>query len=101
MGCAEVNRQVFFHGLVDGKRFIEILSREGAAARDHGKAVGTGVLVHFGRFHDGLFVKKIVFFTACVMAGSLGAVFAVFAAASASSIDDGAEINMVAAKMAL
>ena len=35
------------------------------------------------------------------MAGGLGAVFAVFAAAAAAGVDDGTEIHVVAAEMGL
>ena len=86
---------------VDGQGLFEIVACQGTAAGNHGEPVGTGVLVRLGGFHDFLFVQEPVFFTAGVMAGGLGAVFAVFAAAAAAGVDDGTEIHVVAAEMGL
>ena len=101
MGGAKVDGQILFHGPVDVQGFFKIFAGQGPSGGDHGKPVGAGVLVGFGGFHHFFFGEEAVFFTAGMVAGRLGTVFAVFPTTAAAAIDDGAEIDVIATEMAL
>ena len=45
------------------------------------------------------FVQEGIFFTACVIVGTLGAEFTVFSAATASAVDNCAKVNIIALKV--
>ena len=98
---AEVDVQRLLHRAVGIQGLFKIGARQGPARRDDGKAVGAGILVGLGISQDFFFRQEIIFITACMVAGCLGAVFAVFATAAAAAVDDGTEINMIATEMAL
>ena len=101
VGGAKVDGQILFHGPVDVQGFFKIFAGQGPSGGDHGKPVGAGVLVGFGGFHHFFFGEEAVFFTAGMVAGRLGTVFAVFSTAAAPGVDDGAEIHMVSAEVLL
>ena len=98
---AEVDMQRLFHRTVRIQGFFKIRPRQSPARRDDGKAVGAGILVGLGVGQDFFFRQETVFFAARMMTSRLGAVFAILPTAAAAAVDDGAEINVVAAKMAL
>ena len=97
----EVDVQRLLHRAVRIQGFFKIRPCQGTARRDDGKAVGAGILIGLGVGQDFFFRQETVFFTARMVAGRLGTVFAVFPTAAAAAVDDGAEINMIATKMAL
>ncbi len=101
VGGAQVDGQFLFHAAVGSKGFLEILSHKGPAACYDGKTVGTGFLVGAGIGDDRFLIEETVLLASRVMARCLGAVFAVFTAAAAAAVDNGAEIDVVSAEMTL
>ena len=99
VGGAEVKMAEGAHFPVDFQRFAERLTAEGPAGSDDGKTMDAFFFVGEGIAGDFLFAQEIVFGNACVVLGGLRAVFAVFAAAAAAPVDDGAQIDMIAAEV--
>ena len=98
---AEADMQRVAHGFVRLDGFVEVASRERASRRHDGEAVGTGCFIGAGMLYDGFFRQERVFLDARMMAGCLRAVSAVFTAAAAAAVDDGAEVDVTAAEMLL
>ena len=101
MGGAEADGQVFFHFLIGSNGFVEVFAGQGASRGDDGEAVGTGILICFGVADDFFFGEEVIFVDVGMVAGGLRAVFAVFTAAAAASVEDGAEVDMLATEVVL
>ena len=97
----EADMKFALHGPVRIEGLFKVLSRKGPAGGNDGEAVGTGILIGLGIGHDFFFRQEIVFIAARMVTSRLGAVFTVFAAAAAAAVDDGTEVDVVAAEMAL
>ena len=101
MRSTETDVEFPLHGPIGIEGLFEVLPRQGPAGGNDGKAVGASVLIGLGIGHDFFFGKEIVFVTARMMTGRLRTVFTVFAATAAAAVNDGAEVDVIAAKMAL
>ena len=101
VGGAKTDMKFPLHRPILCRGLFQNPSLTSPAGGDDGKAVSTGVLIGLGIGHDFFFRQEIVFATARMMTGRLRTVFTVFAAAAAAAVDDGAEVDVIAAKMAL
>ena len=94
-GSTKVNLTFPVHGLICVDGFIKFFSSQCFSGGDNGEAVHTFRFIEFAELHDFFFRQKIVDFTVGMMMCGLGTVFAVFRAASASSVDDGTKIHLI------
>ena len=98
---AEIDRERALDLFVGIDRLFKFFAAERTARSDDGEPICAGVLIRLCVRDDLLLREEAVGLDTCLMARRLCAVFAVLAAAPAAPVDDGAQVDMVAAELPL
>ena len=101
MGGTEINGECVVHGFICVDSFVKVRTDKRAARSNNGEAIGTSRLIGLSISDNLFFGQKRIFVDASRVTGSLGTVFAVFAAAATASVDNGAKVNVVATEVIL